>query len=73
MPATVFIVYCVGSNWLNSGCGPANFMKSQLAMVGTLSEFCYNALMFFVALKLHSRSPVGIDVAETTFVIDFKS
>jgi len=68
MAATVFIVNCVGSNWLNSGSGLTNFMKSQLAMVGTFNEFCFTFLMLFVALKLHSHSPVGSDVVETTLL-----
>jgi hypothetical protein len=73
MAATVFILYCVGSNWLSSGYGLTKLMQSQLAMFGMFNEFCCNFLMLFVALKLHSHSPVGCDVVETTLLSDFKS
>jgi hypothetical protein len=51
VPARVFIMYCVGSNWLSSGCGVSKLMKSQLAMVVTFNEFYFNVFMLFVALK----------------------
>ena len=70
MAATVFIVNCVGSNWLNSGCGVTKPVKSQQAVVGTFDEFCFNVLILFAALQLHSRSHLGSDLVETS---DLKS
>jgi len=72
MAATVFVVECVGSNWLNSGCGLTQLVKSQQAMVGKFNEFCFNVLMLFVALQLHSHSHLGSDVVQTALLSDLK-
>lgn len=69
MPATVFVVYCVGSNWPKRGCGLTKLLKIQLAMVGKLNEFRFNFLMLFVTLKFYSHS----HLVETALQSDFKS
>ena len=51
LPATVFVVYCVGSNSLKKVCSLTKLMKSQLATFGIFNEFCFNFLLLFVALK----------------------